>query len=92
MGWKSLRRPPAKVSQSTAAIDQGIAVQQFFPESIVQDADEILQPRDRRKVTDDGDALLRRQAVAQEADDGRPQVPFGTIYWIFGQIRYQDSD
>ncbi len=69
MSRNCLSRYATQISQPAAAIDRGVAIQCFLPIPSLRHADTILQPWNRRKIADHDDTLLRRPAMAQQAND-----------------------
>ena len=69
LGWKSLSRPPAEASQPPATIRARHHCSAILSRIRLAGRRRDTAAAGPAKTADDGDALLRRPSVAQEADD-----------------------
>ena len=66
---------PAGISPAMAAVDRGIAVQEFFPVSTAWRAEAIIGTRHRGKIAHDENDLVSGPAFSDQTDDARFRVP-----------------
>src|SRR5215469_17626883 len=59
----------AEVSLAAAAVQRGIAIQHFFPETLLWDTNTIVLQDDRRKITHEEQLLIRISTAPQETDN-----------------------